>query len=115
VDSCSGYPNNDTKSLMLTVAIKSHRSVLNLRPFQVLLAGLAESEEARAQLLENAAIDTVECQQVCRNTENIDSEIIKCIQRQHAMDSFMAGTKAEFEEADFEVTQELIDARNDLV
>ena len=66
-------------------------------------------------MLENAAIETVECQQVCRNSENIDSEIIKCIQRQHAMDSFLAGTKAEFEEADFEITQELIDARNDLV
>lgn len=66
-------------------------------------------------MLENAALDTVECQQVCRNTENIDSEIIKCMQRQHAMDSFMAGTKADFDEADFEITQELIDARNDLV
>ena len=37
--------------------------------------------------------EALECQHVCRNTENIDGEIIKSIQRQHAMDCMLAGMR----------------------
>ena len=110
--------------------------------------------------------ETIQCQEVCRNTENIDGEIIKSIQRQHAIDCMLSGKQKvcaslqlefvmlkfqknpaglsvrhdfqfgkstmvittwslclhcvldweqEFEEADFELTQELLDARKELV
>jgi hypothetical protein len=35
--------------------------------------------------------ETIQCQEVCRNTENIDGEIIKSIQRQHAIDCMLSG------------------------
>ena len=75
----------------------------------------SECEEERTQLLEAAALETEECQHICRNTETIDSEIIKSIQREHAMDCMLAGTRKEFEETDFELTQELLNVRNHLV
>ena len=76
---------------------------------------MVEVDAERAHLLEQAAGETIEIQHICRNTESIDAEIIKCIQRQHAMDCMLIGMRKEFEEVDFELQQELLSARNDLV
>ena len=46
---------------------------------------------ARALCWRVGSQETIQCQEVCRNTENIDGEIIKSIQRQHAIDCMLSG------------------------